>query len=114
MSCAAQKEIISAVGAPKAIGPYSHAVKACQFLYTSGQLDNAEFIIHQENGLTGHLRFSGLGRNQCHCFDFHRAISGQGGHLNGRSSRRVFLEELRVNCIHPRKIRHVPQKNRGF
>ena len=38
MSCTAQKEIVRAVGAPKAIGPYSHAVKACQFLYTSGQL----------------------------------------------------------------------------
>jgi 2-iminobutanoate/2-iminopropanoate deaminase len=38
MSCASQKEIVSATGAPKAIGPYSHAVKACQFLYTSGQL----------------------------------------------------------------------------
>ncbi len=38
MSCAAQKEIINAAGAPKAIGPYSHAVKACQFLFSSGQL----------------------------------------------------------------------------
>lgn len=38
MSCGSIKEIISAEKAPKAIGPYSHGVKACHFIYTSGQL----------------------------------------------------------------------------
>jgi 2-iminobutanoate/2-iminopropanoate deaminase len=38
MSCGSEKQIVSAVGAPKAIGPYSHAVKACNFIYSSGQL----------------------------------------------------------------------------
>lgn len=32
------KTIISAAGAPAAIGPYSHAVAAGNFLYTSGQI----------------------------------------------------------------------------
>ncbi len=38
MSCGPTKQVVSADNAPKAIGPYSHAVKACHFLYTSGQL----------------------------------------------------------------------------
>jgi 2-iminobutanoate/2-iminopropanoate deaminase len=38
MSCGPTKQVISAESAPKAIGPYSHGVKACHFLYTSGQL----------------------------------------------------------------------------
>jgi 2-iminobutanoate/2-iminopropanoate deaminase len=38
MSCNHQKQIITATGAPKAIGPYSHAVKACHFVFSSGQL----------------------------------------------------------------------------
>jgi len=38
MSCGPTKQVVSAENAPKAIGPYSHAVKACHFLYTSGQL----------------------------------------------------------------------------
>ena len=32
------KSVISAVGAPAAIGPYSHAVAAGDFLFTSGQI----------------------------------------------------------------------------
>lgn len=32
------KKTVTANGAPKAIGPYSHAVSAGNFLYTSGQL----------------------------------------------------------------------------
>ena len=32
------KSIITAVGAPAAIGPYSHAVAAGDFLFTSGQI----------------------------------------------------------------------------
>lgn len=38
MSCEHQKQIVTAEQAPKAIGPYSHAVRACHFVYTSGQL----------------------------------------------------------------------------
>ena len=38
MSCEPKKQVVAAENAPKAIGPYSHAVKACHFLYTSGQL----------------------------------------------------------------------------
>ena len=38
MSCGLTKQVVSAENAPKAIGPYSHGVKACHFLYTSGQL----------------------------------------------------------------------------
>lgn len=38
MSCNHQKQIITAADAPKAIGPYSHAVKACHFVFSSGQL----------------------------------------------------------------------------
>jgi 2-iminobutanoate/2-iminopropanoate deaminase len=38
MSCDHQKQIITAANAPKAIGPYSHAVKACHFVFSSGQL----------------------------------------------------------------------------
>jgi 2-iminobutanoate/2-iminopropanoate deaminase len=38
MSCDHQKQIITATDAPKAIGPYSHAVKACHFVFSSGQL----------------------------------------------------------------------------
>jgi 2-iminobutanoate/2-iminopropanoate deaminase len=38
MSCDHQKQIISAENAPKAIGPYSHGVKACHFVFSSGQL----------------------------------------------------------------------------
>lgn len=38
MSCEHQKQIVTADQAPKAIGPYSHAVRACHFVYTSGQL----------------------------------------------------------------------------
>jgi 2-iminobutanoate/2-iminopropanoate deaminase len=38
MPCEHKKLIITAENAPKAIGPYSHAVKACHFVYTSGQL----------------------------------------------------------------------------
>ena len=32
-----KKEIVSAAGAPAAVGPYSHAVKVGNLLYTSGQ-----------------------------------------------------------------------------
>ncbi len=38
MSSGPTKQVVSAENAPKAIGPYSHGVKACHFLYTSGQL----------------------------------------------------------------------------
>jgi 2-iminobutanoate/2-iminopropanoate deaminase len=38
MSCGNTKQTVTASNAPKAIGPYSHAVKVCHFLYTSGQL----------------------------------------------------------------------------
>ncbi len=38
MSCGPTKQVVSAEDAPKAIGPYSHGVKACHFMYTSGQL----------------------------------------------------------------------------
>ncbi|MBA4420696.1 MAG: reactive intermediate/imine deaminase [Anaerolinea sp.] len=34
----ANKKVISADKAPKAIGPYSHAIQAGDFVYTSGQL----------------------------------------------------------------------------
>lgn len=33
-----EKEIINAKGAPAAVGPYSHAVRAGGFLFTSGQI----------------------------------------------------------------------------
>lgn len=32
------KTVITAPNAPAAIGPYSHAVSACKFLFTSGQI----------------------------------------------------------------------------
>ncbi len=38
MSSGPMKQVVSAENAPKAIGPYSHGVKANHFLYTSGQL----------------------------------------------------------------------------
>jgi 2-iminobutanoate/2-iminopropanoate deaminase len=38
MSCDHKKQIITAENAPKAIGPYSHGVKACHFVFSSGQL----------------------------------------------------------------------------
>jgi 2-iminobutanoate/2-iminopropanoate deaminase len=38
MSGGPTKQVVSAEDAPKAIGPYSHGVKACHFMYTSGQL----------------------------------------------------------------------------
>jgi 2-iminobutanoate/2-iminopropanoate deaminase len=38
MSCGPQKQVFSAENAPKAIGPYSQGVKACHFIYSSGQL----------------------------------------------------------------------------
>jgi 2-iminobutanoate/2-iminopropanoate deaminase len=38
MSCGSEKQIVSAEDAPKAIGPYSHAVKGCNFIFSSGQL----------------------------------------------------------------------------
>lgn len=34
----AQKQVVTASDAPKAIGPYSHAVKANGFIFTSGQI----------------------------------------------------------------------------
>lgn len=33
-----KRQVVVAPGAPKAIGPYSHAVKACQLVFASGQL----------------------------------------------------------------------------
>ena len=43
-----EKEIISTAAAPKAVGPYSQAVKANGFLYVSGQLpivpETGEFV----------------------------------------------------------------------
>lgn len=43
-----EKEIISTASAPKAVGPYSQAVKANGFLYISGQLpivpETGEFV----------------------------------------------------------------------
>jgi 2-iminobutanoate/2-iminopropanoate deaminase len=38
MACGSEKKIISAQNAPKAIGPYSHAVQGCHFIFSSGQL----------------------------------------------------------------------------
>ena len=38
MSCEQKKQIVIAENAPKAIGPYSHAVKVCHFVFSSGQL----------------------------------------------------------------------------
>jgi 2-iminobutanoate/2-iminopropanoate deaminase len=38
MACEHLKQIVTSEQAPKAIGPYSHAVRACHFVYTSGQL----------------------------------------------------------------------------
>jgi 2-iminobutanoate/2-iminopropanoate deaminase len=38
MSCCNEKSVVTAEKAPKAIGPYSVAVKAGHLLYTSGQI----------------------------------------------------------------------------
>jgi 2-iminobutanoate/2-iminopropanoate deaminase len=35
---AAEREIVDAVGAPAAVGPYSHAVRSGQLLFCSGQI----------------------------------------------------------------------------
>jgi 2-iminobutanoate/2-iminopropanoate deaminase len=44
----AEREIVTAAGAPPAIGPYSHAVKAAGLLYCSGQIplqpDSGELV----------------------------------------------------------------------
>jgi 2-iminobutanoate/2-iminopropanoate deaminase len=45
---AADREIVEAAGAPKAIGPYSHAVRAGDLLFCSGQIpldpDSGELV----------------------------------------------------------------------
>jgi 2-iminobutanoate/2-iminopropanoate deaminase len=44
----AEREIVTAAGAPPAIGPYSHAVKSAGLLYCSGQIplqpDSGELV----------------------------------------------------------------------
>jgi len=47
------KEIITAQGAPAAVGPYSHAVKVGETLYTSGQIGLVpETGVLAEGGIT--------------------------------------------------------------
>jgi 2-iminobutanoate/2-iminopropanoate deaminase len=52
-----KREIVVAQGAPKAIGPYSHAVRVGQFVYASGQLGfNPETMTLVEGGVEAETR----------------------------------------------------------
>ncbi len=65
------RETVTAVGAPAAVGPYSHAVKAGGLLYCSGQV-----ALHPESG---ELVGTSAGEQVTQCMENLRAVCAAAG-----------------------------------
>ena len=97
MSCEPIKQVVAAENAPKAIGPYSHAVKACHFLYTSGQLgmDPASGVL-MDGGVEAETRQALLNLNA--------VLEAGGSGLEHVIKTTVFLKDIndfgRMNAVY--------------
>lgn len=82
-----QKTIISTEKAPKAIGPYSQAVKVGNFIYTSGQLPM--------NPATGELVKDDIKKAAEQCLENAKAILEEAGaNLNQVVKSLVFVKDM--------------------
>jgi 2-iminobutanoate/2-iminopropanoate deaminase len=105
------RKIITAKDGPKAIGPYSLAVKACHFIYTSGQigLDPA----------TGSLVEGGLEAETRQAIKNLEAIlKAAGGDLGNIVKTTVFLRDIndfaKMNVIYAEYFREGPPARSAF
>jgi 2-iminobutanoate/2-iminopropanoate deaminase len=105
MACEHQKQIVSAEHAPKAIGPYSHAVRACHFVYTSGQLgmDPASGAL-VEGGIEAETRQALL--------NLRAVLEAGGASLETVIKTTVFLRDItefaRMNAVYAEFFREMP------
>jgi 2-iminobutanoate/2-iminopropanoate deaminase len=91
------KKVIAAAGAPKAIGPYSQAVKAGRFLFLSGQLP-----LDPE---TGNISGDGIGTQTRQAIENIKSIlAAAGASLSDVVKTTVFLKD----------IGHFPEMNQVY
>ena len=82
-----QKEIINTKNAPAAIGPYSQAIKAGNFVYTSGQLPM--------NPITGELVTGDVQAETRKCLENLKAILEEAGSsMNDAIKITVFIKDM--------------------
>ncbi len=109
-TCDCRKPIVIKDG-PKAIGPYSLAVKACHFIYTSGQLglDPTSGIL-VEGGIEGETRQA--------IKNLESILKAAGGDLSNVVKNTVFLRDIsdfaRMNAIYAEFFRENPPARSAF
>jgi 2-iminobutanoate/2-iminopropanoate deaminase len=91
------KKIIAAAGAPKAIGPYSQAVKAGRFLFLSGQLP-----LDPE---TGNISGDGIETQTRQAIENIKSILASAG---------VSLSDVVKTTVFLRDIGHFPEMNQVY
>jgi 2-iminobutanoate/2-iminopropanoate deaminase len=97
MACKEKKQIITAEKAPKAIGPYSVAVRAGHFLYCSGQLGlDPEKGVLVAGGVEAETRQA--------CVNIKNILEAAGGKLENVVKTTVFLRDMndfaKMNAIY--------------
>ncbi len=91
------KKVIAAAGAPKAIGPYSQAVKAGRFLFLSGQLPL--------NPETGNISGDGIEAQTRQAIENIKSILASAG---------VSLSDVVKTTVFLRDIGHFPEMNQVY
>ena len=90
------KESINVTGAPAAVGPYSHAVKANGFIYVSGQLGL--------DPVTGQLAEGVEAQTRQSLTNLKTIVEGCGSDLNHVVKTGIFLNDIndfaKVNAIY--------------
>ncbi len=79
------REVISTDKGPKAIGPYSQAIKANGFIFISGQ--------GAGDPATGKVVDGGIAEQTARCLENLKAIAGSGGFVAGSRGARRRLPE---------------------
>ncbi|MFI5009253.1 MAG: RidA family protein [Solirubrobacterales bacterium] len=83
----ATREILSAPGAPAAIGPYSHAVRAGELLFCSGQIPL--------DPTTGELVGANAGEQARRCLENLQAVCAEAGTTLARAVRlTIYMTDL--------------------
>jgi 2-iminobutanoate/2-iminopropanoate deaminase len=81
------RQIVSASGAPAAIGPYSHAVRAGELLFCSGQIPL--------DPVTGELAGAGSGEQARRCLENLQAVCAEAATTLARAVRlTIYMTDL--------------------
>ena len=109
-NCDCRKTIVTKDG-PKAIGPYSMAVKACHFIYTAGQLG-----LDPE---TGNLVEGGIEAETHQAIkNLESILKAAGGDLTNIVKNTVFLRDIndfaKMNAVYAEYFRENPPARSAF